>query len=479
MLVGLYPRVSTQEQAKEGYSITEQIERLTKYCEAMGWTVYKVYTDPGYSGGDMDRPGLKDMIRDVKDGRLDKVVVYKLDRLSRSQKDTLYLIEDVFLANNTDFVSMTENFDTSTSFGRAMIGILAVFAQLEREKIKERMVMGKEARAKEGKWPGGSTEPIGYDYDEPNDLLLVNEYEAMQVRELYARFLEGMPLRGIETLFEKKGYRHKHGTWSTRTMRSVLQHKVYLGYIKYKGQYYKAEHDAIIDERTYDEAVKLLKTRAEQYKLTGVRHGAQTSYLGGLLYCKRCGAKYAKDIDHRRNGDKVLLYVCHSRSKRMKAMIKDPTCKNKRWKMGELDEIVFNEIRQLAADPDYLKIVRNENREQSDAPDKIKIIEAEISKLDEQISRFMDLYGIGKFTIDQVSAKIDPLNVSRENLQKELDSLNNEFGRLTEEETAEILDSFADVMDSGDFDSIRGLIESLVYYIELDGDTVYIHWKFI
>jgi site-specific DNA recombinase len=182
--VALYLRVSTQEQAKEGYSIGEQEERLKKYCEAMGWDIYKIYIDPGYSGGDTNRPGLQTMIDDVKENKVDKVVVYKLDRLSRSQLDTLFLIEKVFLANNTDFVSMSENFDTSTPFGRAMIGILAVFAQLEREQIKERMSMGKEARAKEGKWNGGSSVPIGYRYDSLADLLILDEWEAMQIEEL-------------------------------------------------------------------------------------------------------------------------------------------------------------------------------------------------------------------------------------------------------------------------------------------------------
>lgn len=92
MLIGLYPRVSTQEQAVNGHSIDEQIERMQKYCEAMGWTVYKVYTDAGYSGADTNRPALQRMIKDVKAGRIDKVLVYKLDRLSRSQKDTLMLM---------------------------------------------------------------------------------------------------------------------------------------------------------------------------------------------------------------------------------------------------------------------------------------------------------------------------------------------------------------------------------------------------
>jgi site-specific DNA recombinase len=282
MSVGLYIRVSTQEQAKEGYSIGEQEERLKNYCKAMLWDIYKIYVDPGYSGGDTDRPGLQDMIKDVEDGNLEKVVVYKLDRLSRSQKDTLYLIEDVFLKNNTDFVSMTENFDTSTSFGRAMIGILAVFAQLEREKIKERMSMGKEARAKLGKWNGG-TEPIGYDYSIADDMLYVNEYEQIQLKELRELFLSGTPLRTIETLFREKGYKHKHGVWDPKAMRRVLRSKIYLGYLNYLGEWYPGDHEVTLDDETHYKLVKLLDARAEQYKLTGIKPGAQTTFLGGLL----------------------------------------------------------------------------------------------------------------------------------------------------------------------------------------------------
>ena len=478
--VALYIRVSTTEQAKEGYSIGEQEERLKKYCDAMEWDIFKIYVDPGYSGGDTDRPGLQDLIRDVEDGLLDKVVVYKLDRLSRSQLDTLYLIEKVFLANNTDFVSMTENFDTSTAFGRAMIGILAVFAQLERDKINERMVMGKEARAKEGKWNGGATEPIGYDYDPPTDLLLLNDYEAMQLLELKDLFFKGTPLRTIETMFKEKGYKHKHGEWDPKTMRRVLRSKLYCGYMHYRGEWYKAQHKTLWDEETNRKLVKILDERAEAYKLTGIKPGAQTTYLGGLLLCKRCGAKYAKQENGRRKPGKprVFWYMCYSRSKKMKKMIKDPTCKNKNWKMHELDNLVFDEIRKFALDPDYFHTVRAEKKASDTTSNKIVILEREISKIDEQISRFMDLYGIGKFTIDQVSNKVDPLNETRRSLQKELETLNAESGRLSEEEALEIINSLEEVLETGDFDEIRALIESLIYYIEIDNEDIFIHWKF-
>lgn len=480
MRVGLYPRVSTVEQFKEGYSIGEQTERLKKYCEAMGWEVYKIYTDPGYSGGSMDRPGLQNLISDVEEGLIDKVVVYKLDRLSRSQLDTLYLIEKVFLANNTDFVSMSENFDTSTPFGRAMIGILAVFAQLEREQIRERMGMGKEARAKEGKWHGGSTEPIGYDYDSATDKLNINEYEKIQLLELADLFLNGTPLRTIETMFIEKGYKHKYGYWDPKTMRRVLRNKLYVGYIKHNTEYYPGEHTPIFTEETHNKLVKLLDTRAELYKLTGVKAGTQTTYLGGLLHCKHCGGKYAKNLNsrYREGKPRVYWYSCYSRCKKIKKMIKDPNCKNKNWKMEELDELIFNEIRKLGIDPSYINDIRKESKTKRDEPNKVDILTAEIENLEAQISRFMDLYGIGKFTIEQVSNKVDPLNDQKRALEKERDKLNTENGTITPEETLEAVNSFSEALDSGDFDKIRAIVEYLIYYIELDNDDIYIHWKF-
>lgn len=475
--VVIYVRVSSKEQV-DGYSIGEQIERLEKYADAMEWEIVKTFVDPGYSGGNTDRPGLKDMIKEIEKGGIDKVVVYKLDRLSRSQLDTLYLIEKVFLANNTDFVSMSENFDTSTPFGRAMIGILAVFAQLEREQIKERTMVGKEARAKEGKWGGGSTEPIGYNYNVAKDLLEIDEYEAMQIRELFEIFLKGTPLRTIETIFLEKGYSHKHGTWDSKSMRRVLKNKIYRGYIRYRDTYYEAEHTPIISEEIYERAQELLTQRAEQYKEFYRKPGAQTTYLGGMLYCKHCGGKYTKTMGGSSKYGRIYYYVCYSRSKKVKKMIKDPNCKNKNWRLETLDEIVLNEIKKLAMDPEYMKTLQSEQPTDTETPDKIKIIQDEIKNIDEQISRFMDLYGIGKFTIDQVSQKIDPLNDKRSALEKEVSKLNAERGAISEERAIEIINSFEDILERGEFDEIRLVIESLIYYIELDEDDVYIHWKF-
>ena len=140
----IYIRVSTIEQAQEGYSIGEQKERLIAYCKAQDWIIADIYIDGGYSGSNLKRPAIQKLMSETH--KFDIVLVHKLDRLSRSQRDTLYLIEEIFLPNKIDFVSMQESFDTSSPFGKAMIGLLAVFAQLEREQIKERL--------RWGAWPG-------------------------------------------------------------------------------------------------------------------------------------------------------------------------------------------------------------------------------------------------------------------------------------------------------------------------------------
>ena len=480
MRVALYPRVSTTEQANEGYSIGEQIERLTKFCEAKGWTIYKTYTDAGYSGASLDRPALQEMIKDSETGKFDMVLVYKLDRLSRSQKDVLYLVEDVFDEHGVYFSSMTENFDTSTPFGKAILGILAVFAQLEREQIKERMTMGKQARAKEGKWNGGRNIPIGYNFDKEKDQFVINDYEAMQYIELVDLFLKGKAFREIEGIFAQKGYAHKHGIWQPKTMRSVLQSRMYLGYLKHGGKWFKAEHPALIDEETYTSVINLLAKRSEAYKQSGGKSGVVTTYLGGLLYCKKCGGKYGKDSNGRRDkdGNKKYKYCCYSRSKKMKALIKDPNCKNKNWNVSELDDIVLSEIKKLALNPDYIRQAQESRVEKSDAAEQIKILKKEIKKIDAQISRFMDLYGVGQFTIEQVMSKVDPLNLQRYALNNEIEFLSRTPGQLSEADTLEILSTVDEVLEAGEFKDIRNIVEALINKIELNDDDIYIYWKF-
>ena len=466
MRVALYPRVSGHEQ-EDNYSIPEQIDRMKKYCESKDWMVYKIYTDSVQTGATMDRPGLQSMIKDCENGKIDMVLVYKLDRLSRSQKDTMYLIEDVFEKNNVGFTSMTENFDTSTPHGKFIIGILAVFAQLERSKIQERTTLGKKARAAEGKWHGSKWIPIGYDYEE--GLLKPNEYEKMQILEIADLFLKRTPVRTIATMMTEKGYKHKYGEWEAKTIKRVLSNPVNLGLIKDGDQLHPGLHDAIIEQETYDAIQVIMNERKESYGSTARPH---KSLLAGFLFCKHCTGRYARQT----NSDGRQYYSCYSRNKSQKKMIKDPNCKNKNYRAEELDLAILLELNKLAIDPEYVEHVR-QNKPTNDVNEKIKSITSEIEKINSQISKMMDLYALGTIDMDVISTKVTELNKTKTALQKEIDSLDVPDA---DEMTVEEIQSMAGMMSDEKLtlQDKRNIIQSLIYYIEIDNDDILIHWKF-
>ena len=464
-MVALYSRVSTAEQAREGYSIGEQIDRLKKYCEAMGWMDYKTYTDGGYSGGNTERPALQELIEDVKGGKVTRVIVYKLDRLSRSQKDTLELIEDIFLANNADFISVSENFDTSTPFGKAMIGILAVFAQLEREQIKERMFLGKEGRAKEGKWLGVGYAPIGYDYI--NGELKVNEYEALQIRELHELYQKGLNFADIQRVFESKGYSHKYGAWTFYRAREVLLNDLYIGNTKFAKKSYKGIHEAIIDEDTYNTSVSMYQA---QYT---PKHRPSTSILGGLVWCSRCGARYGMYTNHVQ-GKEYRYYSCYSRRKCNSMMVKDRSCRNKIYNLNKLDAMILDEIRGLALNPKGLEDIRKADK----SYDKERIIQSKIDKLTKQKLRLMDLYTLGEFTVDEIQAKAAPINEQLDKLNAELATLSSRSA-MSVSDAHKVIATIGDVIDTGNSVAIHALVKALISRIDIDGENINIHWRFV
>lgn len=468
MRVAIYPRVSGHEQ-EDNYSIPEQIKRMKKYCEAKDWMIYKIYTDSGFTGSNMNRPGLQSLIKDAENGKFDMVLVYKLDRLSRSQKDTLFLIEDVFDKHNVFFTSITENFDTSTPTGKAFLGILAVFAQFEREQIRERTMIGKDSRAKEGKWHGSKWIPIGYDYTE--GLLIPNEYEVMQIKEIADLFLKRTPVRTIANMMTEKGYLHKHGEWEAKTIRRVLANPVNIGLIKNRDKWYKGIHEPIFDQETFDAIQEIMNERKEKY---GTTYKPHSSLLGGFLYCKHCGGRYGRQG----NGNGTYYYSCYSRNKSMKKMIKDPNCKNKNYRMLDLDYMVISAITQLSYDSEYIEQMKDE-KPVNDVSDKIKTINAEIESIASQISNMMDLYSLGNMPLDVINQKVTALNETKTALEKELDSLDVP-DTDNDGMTIEQIQTLASVMNNKDLtlDDKRKIVQSLIYYIEIDNDNVIIHWKF-
>lgn len=240
----VYTRVSTEEQARKGYSIEEQ-ERMAKAAiESKGWEYIGTYSDPGVSGRKMDRPGLQQMIADIEDKKVEAVVIFKLDRLSRKQKDTMTLIEDVFLKYDVYLFSLNESLDTSTPWGRAMIGILSAFNQMESETTQMRTTMGRMAKAEKGGYAGGKP-PIGY--RSVNGELEVVPEEAEIVRKVFEMRSNGGTMMAIAEELNKEGYRTKSGKlFQHSAVQTILNNeRTYRGIHKY-GNGAEGYHEAIL-----------------------------------------------------------------------------------------------------------------------------------------------------------------------------------------------------------------------------------------
>lgn len=445
-----YVRVSTDNQL-ENYSIEEQTDRLKAYCKAKDIQIVKIYTDGGYSGGNVNRPALQQMLQDIDKGLIDSVIVYKLDRLSRSQKDTLMLIEDCFLAKNVDFVSVNENFDTSTPFGRAMIGILSVFAQLEKDQITERFTMGRIGRAKNGYFHGGGNAPTGYDYI--GGELVINDYEAIQVKDLYNRFLKGYSIHNCWQYMQQK-----YGGWSSEVLvRNVLKNELYIGKVKFKGVAYQGNHQPIISEETFRQVQDLFNSSrraSDTFKRSPFK---ASTLLSSLVYCGKCGARF-----HGEHGN----YSCYSRTKGDKKYIVDPNCKNKKWKIEELDRLVLDYIMRL----DFSKL-----KSGHPVPVPVTDYSIRLNEIDKQIGKLIDLYQVSGIPIETIQEKMDALNKEKEALLNISKPKNVPVTTLAEMITAR--DTLMSLSDTGSLDEKRACLTMIIDRVIIDDDNVNIKLK--
>lgn len=448
MRAALYMRVSTQEQV-ENYSIEAQRERLEAYCKSKDWTVYGTYTDGGYSGASLDRPALLQMLTDLPD--IDVVVVYRLDRLSRSQRDTLTLIEDHFIKNDVAFVSITETLDTSTPFGKAMIGILSVFAQLERETIAERMRIGQIKRAEEGLAAmGGDHDPAGYARQDGR--LIIKPDEADHIRTAFDLYEQLLSITKVQRELKRLGY----SVWRFRRYRDILSNRLYCGYVSYAGEYYKGQHDPIVREGQF-ERVQALLNRHKGHNA----HKAKQSLFSGLIQCALCGEPYVAYQTTRSKYGVYRYYVC--RAKRFPAEY-DRKCTNRTWSMSKLEEIVRQELMQISVD----KNIGEDNPKEVNYTRLIKNVDA-------KIERVLTLYADG--------------GIDRQILDRQIEKLNEEKSRLVQEQrseeavrkkqiTNEDLERYRIDLAKADFGSKQAIIEKLIRSLTINDKSVSIEWLF-
>lgn len=448
--VALYRRISTLTQMEKGYSLEAQLERMLAYCKAKDYEVVMNIADPGYSGSNLERPGIARLIEAAENNVVDVVVVYKLDRLSRSQRDVLYMIEDVFLPNEVSFVSISESFDTTTPTGKAMVGLLSVFAELERSSITERFMSGRQQRARRALWHGGGTDPIGYDYKEGQ--LIVNEDEAYQVKVVYEMYAAGSSMTEISWHMQRQGYQTKHGGWNyISTIANVLDNPLYAGLIHFDGVVVPGSHKPIVG-MALNRKVKAMRERSKimAYKQTDSKH-----LLTGLVFCYKCGARYFAKKDKNR-----YYYCCHSRAKSNKALVKDPNCKNHNWRAVDIEAEVVRQLIEAAKN--------GVNREA--IPDFQTAIFRQIEAIDDEIQACTALYNDESQSIEQIAARINDLTMKKAKLLQQ--------AKLPEraENPERLLQEIPHTWNLYDTAQRKKVLAQLVNRIIIDGKKVYIEW---
>ncbi|MDD3251804.1 MAG: recombinase family protein [Lachnospiraceae bacterium] len=471
-----YVRVSTLEQAQEGYSIHEQAEKLNAYCKAMGWNLVNIYSDPGFSGATLDRPGIKKVIKDVQAGRCKKVIVWKLDRLSRSQKDTLILLEDVFLANDCNFVSIMESFDTSTPFGRCIVGILAAFAQMERENIKIRTSMGRHARIRQGYFHG-SHAPVGYKFAEKSNDLIIDPYYSKIVREVFQLYISGRSIKSIGVEIKNK-YGDKRYDWGNNTaVRRILSNPIYMGRVTLGDQIYEGLHEPIVSETDWYLAAAILEhnktmdKRTYAFKASGA---TADNLLTGLLFCGYCGARmYARKVSKVKK-----KYICHSVARTSAAMIKSDNCTNRvhPYTVEQLDAIVIEEIKKLSLDRSYFDSMVDQMKEE--APDELAAFQERLEEVEKQIERLLNLYQSGIMELEELQGRLSDLKEEREKLQANIESLEAVPPPVTLDTAWSDITSLYSVMESGNAEEVHRIIHVLVDKVVVLNYDVTIYWSF-
>lgn len=264
----LYTRVSTEDQAKEGFSLAAQLERLRSYCEARGWVIAGEYVDDGYSGRNIKRPAYQRMMKEMD--KWDVLLVMKMDRIHRNSRNFMEMMENL-RKHGKEFVSMTESLDTSTAMGRFVVDIIQRIAQLESEQIGERVYYGMEQKAQtpiEKLDPSkgvylGFGHPFGYDYS--NGKLKVNNREAAVVKKIFDMYANGYTIPKIVDFLNKSKIPTKKGKkWADNTVAKILKNPLYCGYIRWNGILKKGAHERIIDSDQFNFVQKIMSKRVRR-----------------------------------------------------------------------------------------------------------------------------------------------------------------------------------------------------------------------
>ncbi|HBI6910131.1 recombinase family protein [Clostridium perfringens] len=442
-LIAIYCRVSTEEQAEFGYSIDEQKRLLEEWCKANDYIIYKCYSDRGISGKNIkDRPALKELLSDAKEGKFDMVISWKINRISRKLEDVLKIV-NLLEENNITFKSYSETFETDTPAGRMQFQMMALIGEFERGTISQNIKMGMVAKAKSGSWCGGRV--LGYDLVPNNspeeekkgkNKLEINEKEAEIVRFIFNEYSKGKGYKAITNQINKLGYKTKKGNnFSVGSIRDILTNPVYIGEIRYNVRQnwsekrrrninpnpirVKGKHEAIIDRELWDKVQLILESK--KGKPSRIYDGEYP--LTGILRCPKCGAGMviSRTTNTLADGSKKrIAYYCCGNWKNKGTSV----CNSNTIRVDKANEYVFKKIEELVSNEAMVKaVVKNINKERKEkvkpAERFLGDIDKELEKLDKRKRKIFEAYEEDILTKEEFQIRKDELNEKIRSLEEE------------------------------------------------------------
>lgn len=425
MKTGIYVRVSTEEQANEGYSIKAQEEKLLAFAKIKEWSVYRVYNDKGKSGKNItERDALKDMIKDIQKGQINNVLIYKIDRLTRNTKDLVSLME-LFNTYDCAFNSLSESIDTHTASGRMFVKIIGIFAEFERENIIERSKLGFERKVREGYSLCTRTASYGYCREIGNKIQQINKEEAEIVIKIFDMFLnKNMSFLEIARFLNKYNIPTKENSvWHSRTVKNVLTNCNYVGKVRYctkdKKRNFEVEgvHEAIISQEVFDETQELIsKICTKSY----TKRPKEENYYSGFLYCAKCGGRLVTHgyFQKRKGKNDVWVggYRCRNRLKK-KCTATDITVKNIEKAFVEYIN-KFEDFNVI----DEVEIAKQENKKKKD----FENLQKKYIKLEKKESEILNLYVNNKLNFDEYISIKKTVEKEKECIDIQLEEIERE-----------------------------------------------------
>ncbi|HKS80574.1 MAG TPA: recombinase family protein [Candidatus Acidoferrales bacterium] len=450
-ICGLYTRVSSRNQAETEYSSLEtQRERLEAYCHSQeNYTIHRVYEDGGYSADSLDRPALKQMLRDIREGKLNCILAYKIDRLTRSVKDFHQLME-LFDRYGVKFVSVTQSLDTQNPMGRLLRNILLDFAQFEREMTADRTRDKMYQRAQKGLWNGGN---VPYGYAVESKKLVVNPEEAPRVRFMFQRFADNPSLSRLREELHRRGwYARSQKPWSKSALDMILRNPVYCGCVRFNEHRFKGEHQPVIEEPLFVKAKSLRRDRGHC-----VTKQSRVFLLKGLIRCSDCGSWMTPHYTQKKHKDGSVYRVPYYRC--TKTMHFDNSvCHVKHVNADHIEHTVVQKLSELSQNEAYLKMsVEELNRDLREKAGPLEKeagqIKRRIEEIEREITRYVKALGQGKLSVERLEEEIASLEASKRTFQIEYDGIQRKINETAMRDfNAELLQrtlqDFRNVFDS-------------------------------